>query len=54
MQAARAAGCIAVLVGEASHDGGIGNAKPDLAFADAAALASALGSLARLPAPLES
>ncbi len=46
MQAARAAGCLAVLVGGASHDGGIENARPDLAFDDAAALAEALARLA--------
>lgn len=46
MQAARAAGCLAVLVGDASHDGGIENARPDLAFRDAAALAEALARLA--------
>ena len=46
MQAARAAGCMAVLVGGATHDGGLENARPDLAFDDAAALAEALARLA--------
>jgi phosphoglycolate phosphatase len=54
MRAARAAGCRAVLVGGARHDGGVANAMPDIAFDDAGALARALASLARLPAPLES
>jgi phosphoglycolate phosphatase len=54
MRAARAAGCKAVLVGGANHDGGVANAMPDLAFDDADALARALASLARAPAPLES
>lgn len=40
MQAARAAGCTAVLLGDAAHDGGVANAAPDLAFADGAALAA--------------
>jgi phosphoglycolate phosphatase len=39
MQAARAAGCTAVLLGDAAHDGGIANAAPDAAFPDGAALA---------------
>lgn len=42
MRAARSAGCTAVLVGGAPHDGGVANAAPDLAFADAHALAAAL------------
>jgi phosphoglycolate phosphatase len=54
MRAARAAGCKAVLVGGAPHDGGIANAMPDIAFDGAEALARALASLARSPAPLES
>lgn len=40
MQAARAAGCTAVLLGNAAHDGGVANAAPDRAFADGAALAA--------------
>jgi phosphoglycolate phosphatase len=40
MQAARAAGCTAVLLGNAAHDGGVANAAPDYAFADGAALAA--------------
>jgi phosphoglycolate phosphatase len=51
MQAARAAGCVAVLLGDAAHDGGVANAIPDLAFTDAAALTEALAALARLPGP---
>jgi phosphoglycolate phosphatase len=46
MQAARAAGCTAVLVGGALHDGGIAHAKPDLAFEDAASLATMLARVA--------
>ena len=49
MQAARAAGCKAVLVGGAPHDGGLDNARPDIAFEDASALAAALHDLARNP-----
>ncbi|MDO9708645.1 HAD family hydrolase [Paracraurococcus lichenis] len=40
MQAARAAGCTAVLLGDAAHDGGVANALPDHAFADGEALAA--------------
>jgi phosphoglycolate phosphatase len=47
MQAARAAGLTGVLVGGAPHDGGVIGAAPDLAFADASALAAALAHLAR-------
>jgi phosphoglycolate phosphatase len=43
MQAARAAGVTAVLLGGAAHDGGIDRAAPDLHFASAHALADALG-----------
>jgi phosphoglycolate phosphatase len=46
MQAARAAGVTAVLVGDASHDGGVDRAAPDLHFVSAHALAARLGSLA--------
>jgi phosphoglycolate phosphatase len=46
MQAARAAGITAVLVGDASHDGGVANAAPDLHFPSAHALAATLRSLA--------
>jgi phosphoglycolate phosphatase len=46
MRAARAAGCTAVLVGGALHDGGVANAMPDLAFDDAEALAGALRRMA--------
>ncbi|NMJ42499.1 HAD family hydrolase [Roseomonas sp. JC162] len=46
MQAARAAGCRAVLLGDASHDGGIAAARPDAVFADGHALQAHLLSLA--------
>jgi phosphoglycolate phosphatase len=46
MQAARAAGVTAVLVGDAAHDGGIARAAPDLQFHDALALAHHLRALA--------
>jgi phosphoglycolate phosphatase len=49
MQAARAANCIAVLLGDAHHDGGVGNAAPDHAFRDGHALAAYLLSLAKRP-----
>ncbi len=45
MQAARAAGLTAVLLGDASHDGGIAACNPDMQFADAAALAAHLAAL---------
>ena len=46
MQAARAAGITAVLVGDASHDGGVAHAAPDIHFNSAHALAAMLRSLA--------
>jgi len=46
MQAARAAGITAVLVGDASHDGGVANAAPDIHFDSAYALAATLRLLA--------
>ncbi len=46
MQAARAAGVTAVLIGDAAHDGGVDRAAPDLHFPSAQALAVRLGSLA--------
>jgi phosphoglycolate phosphatase len=46
MQAARAAGITAVLVGDASHDGGVAHAAPDIHFSSAHALAAMLRSLA--------
>jgi phosphoglycolate phosphatase len=46
MDAARAAGVTAVLVGDASHDGGIDRARPDLHFPSAHALAARLRALA--------
>jgi len=42
MQAARNAGCTAVLLGDAEHDGGMAAAAPDLAFPDAMALTAYL------------
>jgi phosphoglycolate phosphatase len=47
MAAARAAGVTAVLVGDASHDGGIDRARPDLHFPTALDLAARLRALAR-------
>jgi phosphoglycolate phosphatase len=47
MEAARAAGVTAVLVGDASHDGGIDRARPDLHFPSALDLAARLRALAR-------
>ncbi|MGK7870493.1 HAD family hydrolase [Falsiroseomonas sp. E2-1-a20] len=47
MDAARAAGCTAVLLGRAPHDGGVAAARPDIAFDDGHALAGHLWSLAR-------
>ncbi|WP_431285405.1 HAD family hydrolase [Humitalea sp. 24SJ18S-53] len=49
MQAARAAGCSAVLIGEAEHDGGVAAAAPDAAFMNASALRAHLVSLDRRP-----
>ena len=46
MQAARAAGITAVLVGDASHDGGVAHAAPDIHFPTTHALAATLRSLA--------
>lgn len=46
MQAARAAGITAVLVGNASHDGGVAHADPDIHFDTSHALAAMLRSLA--------
>lgn len=45
MQAARAAGCTAVLVGDAAHDGGIARAAPDLHFPSAVAAAARVREL---------
>lgn len=47
MQAARRAGFIAVLLGDAAHDGGIVTAAPDLHFADAFMLQCTLVALAK-------
>ncbi len=46
MQAARAAGVTAVLIGDALHDGGIDQARPDLHFSSAFDLAARLRELA--------
>ncbi len=46
MVAARNAGCTAVLLGDAAHDGGVAAALPDFAFADGHALARHLRGLA--------
>jgi phosphoglycolate phosphatase len=45
MQAARAAGCRAVLLGDAAHDGGVAFCSPDIHLRDAAAMAQLLLSL---------
>ncbi|UPY35407.1 HAD family hydrolase [Sediminicoccus sp. KRV36] len=45
MQAARAAGCVAVLLGDAEHDGGIAACAPDMAFSDGLQLAARLHAL---------
>lgn len=45
MQAARAAGATAVLIGDAAHDGGIAHAAPDIHFSSAYALAAHLRAL---------
>jgi phosphoglycolate phosphatase len=47
MQAARAAGCRAVLLGDAAHDGGVSATTPDAVFADGHALEAHLLSLAK-------
>jgi phosphoglycolate phosphatase len=47
MQAARAAGCRAVLLGDAAHDGGVMAARPDATFRDGHALEAHLLSLAK-------
>lgn len=49
MQAARAAGCTAVLLGDASHDGGVAALSPDAVFSDADMLATCLRGLAKTP-----
>ncbi|MGX9965203.1 HAD family hydrolase [Roseomonas sp. F4] len=46
MDAARAAGCTAVLLGRAAHDGGVAAARPDHVFDDGHALATWLRDLA--------
>ena len=45
MQAARAAGVTAVLIGDAAHDGGVERAAPDIHFKSAEALGSRLREL---------
>lgn len=47
MQAARRAGFVAVLLGDAGHDGGVATAAPDLHFRDGDVLAGALLALAK-------
>ncbi len=47
MQAARAAGCRAVLLGDAAHDGGVSATTPDAVFPDGHALEAHLLSLAK-------
>lgn len=47
MRAARAAGCTAVLLGLATHDGGVATASPDHVFDNGHALAKGLLDLAR-------
>lgn len=49
MQAARAAGCAAVLLGDAAHDGGVEALSPDTVFTNADMLASCLRGLAKAP-----
>ncbi|MXP63856.1 HAD family hydrolase [Roseomonas sp. M0104] len=49
MQAARAAGCSAVLLGDAAHDGGVAALAPDRVFTDAHVLAEYLRGLAKTP-----
>jgi phosphoglycolate phosphatase len=46
MQAARAAGVVAVLIGDANHDGGVERAAPDIHFRSAHDLAARLRELA--------
>jgi phosphoglycolate phosphatase len=46
MQAARAAGATAVLIGDAAHDGGVEQAAPDIHFTSAIAMAARLRELA--------
>lgn len=46
MQAARAAGATAVLIGDAAHDGGVERAAPDIHFPSAIVLAARLRELA--------
>jgi phosphoglycolate phosphatase len=46
MHAARAAGVVAVLIGDAAHDGGVEHAAPDIHFPSAYALSARLRELA--------
>lgn len=46
MEAARRAGCRAILLGDAAHDGGVTKAAPDVAFGHAADLSDVLRKLA--------
>ena len=52
MDAARRAGCVPVLLGDAAHDGGPGAAAPALRFVTAAEMTEALSAL-DIPAALE-
>jgi phosphoglycolate phosphatase len=45
MEAARAAGCVPVLLGDAGHDGGVATCAPVLHFPDCAALATHVAAL---------
>jgi phosphoglycolate phosphatase len=49
MLAARAAGCSAVLLGDAAHDGGVAALAPDAQFQDGYGLAECLLGLAKTP-----
>jgi phosphoglycolate phosphatase len=49
MQAARQAGCVPVLLGDAAHDGGPSAAAPVLHFLTAAQMREALSALAKAP-----
>ncbi len=46
MRAARAAGCRAVLLGDAAHDGGVANAAPDAHYAEVFRLIEEIAALA--------
>ncbi|WP_424136484.1 HAD family hydrolase [Roseomonas chloroacetimidivorans] len=50
MEAARRAGCVPVLLGDAAHDGGPAKAAPALHFLTAAQMTDALSALDKVPA----